>query len=71
MLSISCGTYDGSVFALEYKHNGDSAPLPSILKPILVDPSAHNGPVIALAISEGIVVSGSGDEVIQVNYVAS
>ncbi|TPP62687.1 PAK1-interacting protein 1 [Fasciola gigantica] len=65
VLTISCGTYDGSVFALEYRPNEASSAGPCILKPILVDPSAHGGSVGALAISDGIVASGSADEVIQ------
>ncbi|CAH8492360.1 unnamed protein product [Dicrocoelium dendriticum] len=66
MFSIACGTYDGSLFVLTYEHENNDVEGAKILKPVLLDPNAHNGPVGGIAISNSTVVSGGEDGIIQV-----
>ncbi|KAH8863755.1 p21-activated protein kinase-interacting protein [Schistosoma japonicum] len=63
---VSCGTYDGSVFASEYIHRTIDFSGPKLLKPLFVDPTAHTSPVTSVATKDSVVLSGSSDEIIQV-----
>ncbi|CAH8657554.1 unnamed protein product [Schistosoma rodhaini] len=63
---VSCGTYDGSVFALKYPHHTIDTAGPKLLKPIFIDPTAHPAPVTTIATKDDVVISGSSDEIIQV-----
>nr|CAX74536.1 PAK1-interacting protein 1-like [Schistosoma japonicum] len=62
---VSCGTYDGSVFASEYIHRTIDFSGPKLLKPLFVDPTAHTSPVTSVATKDSVVLSGSSDEIIQ------
>ncbi|KAA3677329.1 protein MAK11 [Paragonimus westermani] len=64
VLLVACGTYDGSVVALSHTHTIVKKEGPAILKPVLLDPSAHNGAVSAIAIDGPILASGGTDEAI-------
>ncbi|KAK4475777.1 hypothetical protein MN116_001035 [Schistosoma mekongi] len=66
LVVVSCGTYDDSVFALEYVHHTIDSSGPKLLKPLFVDPTAHTAPVTSVAVKDGVVLSGSSDEIIQV-----
>ncbi|CAH8653507.1 p21-activated protein kinase-interacting protein 1-like protein [Schistosoma haematobium] len=63
---VSCGTYDGSVFTLEYLHDTIDIAGPKLLKPLFIDPTAHPSPVTTVATKDDVVISGSSDETIQV-----
>nr|CAH8868644.1 unnamed protein product [Trichobilharzia regenti] len=65
-LTISCGTYDGSVFALQYDFQTLNIAGPKQLKPVFVDPAAHNSAVTSVATKDSLVLSGSSDEIIQI-----
>ncbi|CAH8867900.1 unnamed protein product [Trichobilharzia szidati] len=65
-LIISCGTYDGSVFALQYDCQTLDIAGPKQLKPVFVDPAAHNSAVTSVATKDDLVLSGSSDEIIQI-----
>lgn len=64
---VSCGTYDGSVFTLEYLHDTIDIAGPKLLKPLFIDPTAHPSPVTTVATKDDVVISGSSDEIIQVS----
>ncbi|KER21912.1 hypothetical protein T265_14982, partial [Opisthorchis viverrini] len=65
ILLVACGTYDGAVFALAYIHDALEPNGPKILEPVLLDASAHVGPVTAISVEDPFIVSGSADEAIQ------